>query len=232
MNRKYYLRGIGVGILFSAIVLWVAYTVTGGGRMSDAEVIKRAEQLGMVQEENTGTIGRGSTEESSGDKGTEKNSASEVPGTEKVTENTVDPSSEESQSSDTASEDTEEGTTEGTEDLSTEDATNDTTEQSTEPVTEEPAVEPVEPTTEEPASATTDQDQTNGQTATFTVISGMNSWNVAVIMQEKGIIENAADFDAYLDANGYSSRISVGEFTMKSGTDYETLAKMLTSGNH
>ena len=52
MKRKYYLRGIGVGILFATIVLFTAYSISGGKKMSDEEVIKRAEELGMVQAES------------------------------------------------------------------------------------------------------------------------------------------------------------------------------------
>lgn len=53
MKLKYYLRGMGIGIILTAIVMGFAL----GGRkaaISDAEVIQRAKALGMVEEgENT-----------------------------------------------------------------------------------------------------------------------------------------------------------------------------------
>ena len=47
MKLKYYLRGMGIGIILTAIVMGFAL----GGRkatISDAEVIERAKALGMV----------------------------------------------------------------------------------------------------------------------------------------------------------------------------------------
>ena len=48
MKLKYYLRGMGIGIILTAIVMGFAL---GGRRsaISDAEVIKRAKALGMVE---------------------------------------------------------------------------------------------------------------------------------------------------------------------------------------
>lgn len=45
MKKKYYLRGLGLGILVTALV----FIVTGPDKMSDAEIIKRAEELGYVK---------------------------------------------------------------------------------------------------------------------------------------------------------------------------------------
>lgn len=48
MNLKYYLRGLGIGIVVTAVVMGVA----GNGRkeqLSDAEIKTRAAQLGMVE---------------------------------------------------------------------------------------------------------------------------------------------------------------------------------------
>ena len=47
MKRKYYLRGLGVGILITAIV----FILVSPSEMTDAEVIKRAEELGYVKAE-------------------------------------------------------------------------------------------------------------------------------------------------------------------------------------
>ena len=52
MKLKYYLRGLGLGIVLTAILMGV---VLGRrtSKMSDEEVIKRAKQLGMVEAEST-----------------------------------------------------------------------------------------------------------------------------------------------------------------------------------
>ena len=60
MKLKYYLRGMGIGIILTAIVMGFAL----GGRkatISDAEVIRRAKELGMI-EAGTGVLSQTSTE--------------------------------------------------------------------------------------------------------------------------------------------------------------------------
>lgn len=53
MRFKYYLRGCGLGILFTSIVLTVAFHTRGVKEISDEEVIRRAEALGMVMDEDS-----------------------------------------------------------------------------------------------------------------------------------------------------------------------------------
>lgn len=50
MKLKYFLRGLGIGIIFGAIIMLAAYMTSGGYKISDDEVIKRAEKLGMVMD--------------------------------------------------------------------------------------------------------------------------------------------------------------------------------------
>ena len=51
MKLKYYLRGLGIGIILTTIILTISYS----GRkteLTDEEIIKRAEVLGMVMKED------------------------------------------------------------------------------------------------------------------------------------------------------------------------------------
>ncbi|WP_408070982.1 hypothetical protein [Butyrivibrio sp. JL13D10] len=52
MKLKYYLRGLGVGVVLTAVIMGVVLG-RNNSRISDEEVIKRARQLGMVEEEST-----------------------------------------------------------------------------------------------------------------------------------------------------------------------------------
>ena len=54
MKRKYYLRGLGFGILITTFV----FIMVGPSELSNEEIIQRAEQLGYVkvEEENKTTI--------------------------------------------------------------------------------------------------------------------------------------------------------------------------------
>ena len=47
MERKYYLRGLGIGIAVTAIIMGIA--LSGDRKMTDAEIIARAKELGMVE---------------------------------------------------------------------------------------------------------------------------------------------------------------------------------------
>jgi hypothetical protein len=49
MKRKYYLRGLGIGILITSLV----FIIAGPKELSDEDIIKRAEELGYVKEESS-----------------------------------------------------------------------------------------------------------------------------------------------------------------------------------
>ena len=52
MKLKYYLRGLGLGIVLTAIIMGVVLG-KNNSKMSDEEIKKRAKQLGMVEAEST-----------------------------------------------------------------------------------------------------------------------------------------------------------------------------------
>ena len=49
MKRKYYLRGLGLGILVTAVV----FIITGPKELSNEDIIQRATELGYVKEESS-----------------------------------------------------------------------------------------------------------------------------------------------------------------------------------
>lgn len=49
MKKKYFVRGLGIGIIFGALIMLAAYLPSGKGSLSDEEVMKRAQELGMVK---------------------------------------------------------------------------------------------------------------------------------------------------------------------------------------
>lgn len=51
MKIKHFLRGLGTGIIFSVIVMLVAYMTSGIYKLSDEEIVERAKALGMVMAE-------------------------------------------------------------------------------------------------------------------------------------------------------------------------------------
>ncbi len=178
MKLKYFLRGLGSGIIFCAIILLVAYMTSGSYRLTDKEIISRAEKLGMVFEEN----------DTASDSDAAKDSAKK---TEEAATTEEKATSEEIVTAD---------------DLST-------TELTTENTTEE----------------STTVSQGEYVTATITVVGGMDSEQVAKLLEDAGIVESAADFDSFLNQNGYSTRIEVGTFEVHDGMTYEELADILST---
>lgn len=51
MKKKYFLRGLGTGIVFTAVILMIATAGKNKNTMTDKEVIKKAYELGMVEKE-------------------------------------------------------------------------------------------------------------------------------------------------------------------------------------
>ena len=91
MKLKYYLRGLGTGILFATIILFVSYAY----RMSDKQIKERAKELGMVFPGNEVTteadttsklVDESQTEEKSTLDTTEIDSTSDVETEDKTTE--------------------------------------------------------------------------------------------------------------------------------------------------
>lgn len=183
MKLKYFLRGLGAGIIFGAVIMLVAYMTSGGYKLSDKEIISRAEKLGMVFEEDETASGSDAMQND-------------------------DPKADESDT-------TEEVTT--TEKPVTEDAVS-TTEQITEITTEH---------TEETVTTTAQQD--DYAVATITVVGGMGSEQVAQLLMDAGIIDDAADFDSFLNRNGYSTRIEIGTYEINNQMTYEEIANILST---
>ena len=60
MKLKYYLRGLGIGIIVTTILLMIAFALHKP-TMSDADIIARAKQLGMVMPDAAMHTGGGET---------------------------------------------------------------------------------------------------------------------------------------------------------------------------
>ena len=53
MKLKYYMRGLGIGIVLTTIILSISFNFSSKVQLSDEEIIKRAEELGMISSEKT-----------------------------------------------------------------------------------------------------------------------------------------------------------------------------------
>lgn len=66
MKLKYYLRGLGVGIICTAIIMGIALSGKEKEKLTDAEIIERARLLGMVMEEKQAEIPEDTDDEEDG----------------------------------------------------------------------------------------------------------------------------------------------------------------------
>lgn len=218
MRLKYFLRGVGIGILVTTIILTVTHS--SERRMSDSEVIDRAIELGMsFSASHSGQ--QSSTKEAS----SEESSAGQENSGDDVTDDLQHESEAEtemgSQSpSETASELAGDGETlPGKESEAVTGMTTQAITETTETTTELTTVN------ENDGSAAGVMN--NEVTCTISITKGMSSRTVCDMLKQNGIIEDAADFDRYLIKTGYDDKIRVGEVEVNSGMTYEELTALL-----
>ncbi|MCR5665775.1 MAG: endolytic transglycosylase MltG [Eubacterium sp.] len=96
MKLKYYLRGLGIGIIVTVIIMMIAFHVHGSD-MTDEEVIERAKQLGMVESEDSGVVADQATEGDTSEVSTDE--------AETTTEQSTEDKSQEESSEDTSKDD-------------------------------------------------------------------------------------------------------------------------------
>lgn len=160
MRLKYYLRGAGIGIFFTALILTIAFAFQEPKvlELSDDEIIEKATELGMVM------------------------------------------------------------------------ATDDTVVDET---TKEEDASLIEETGEADAGDETDSDEEDQDESVtyvaFTVSPGDSSNAVAYNLKTKGIIDDDADFNSYMNRLGIDSLIQAGTFYIKTDIDYEDLVALLVT---
>lgn len=90
MKLKYFLRGLGIGIIFGAIIMLAAYLTSGSYKLTDEEIINRAKNLGMVYESDIATSGDADNEKNTTEEVTTEALTTEAPTTENTTEVTTE----------------------------------------------------------------------------------------------------------------------------------------------
>ena len=231
MKLRMYLRGLGLGMIVTALVL--SFGVKSENKtMTDAEVRARAKELGMV-EESEKLKDAVSKEAVNGEEAAAEvtDSANEDEPAEEVTE----PNEVKADGTDKSEEQKPEAT---------KDDAGKPEEVTEEPVKESSPEEKVEDNKdaaeidnkkEEIKEAARDEkkseDDKSKKPYNLTVERGYSSDRVAGILEDAGVIDNAAAFDRYLCSNGYDKRISVGSYQIPAGADYSTVAKLITNSN-
>ena len=232
MRLKYFLRGLGIGIVVTTIILAISHNA--GRRMSDSEVIERAKELGMAY---TTAAQENSTESAADTTEPETDTTEPVTtGQESPTDTEAGSTAEtESSEASTTVQETATGIRETTtqqETTTQETTTQETTatraaQESTTETTHEASATEAETTQAENES--TETEASTVITYTLTIASGMSSNTVCDILKKNGIIADSGDFDRFLVSNGYADRIRVGSFEVNSGMSYDELAAVFCS---
>ena len=204
MKKKYFLRGLGAGIMLSAVVSAVA--VNQNSKLSDEQIRTRAKQLGMVEaEKDTGEKEPEATKEA-------KDSKKENPKKTKEVKETEEPTAT-PDTSVTASPDTQKFV--------------DTGKSAGSYATEEPK-ETTKPSVTKKPVATKQPQSTEKRYISVTIEAGMWSDEISKKFKELGLVNNAEEFDDFLCDNGYASMIKVGVYEVPTNATYTEIANIIT----
>ena len=235
MKLRMYLRGLGLGMIVTALVL--SFGVKSENKtMTDAEVRARAKELGMVEESEKlkdavskeAVNGEEAAAEVT-DRANEDEHAEEVTEPNEVKADGTDKSEEpaEVKKPEAAKDDA------GKPEAVTEEPVKESSPE--EKVEDDKDAAEIDNKKEEIKEATRDEkkseDDKSKKPYNLTVERGYSSDRVAGILEDAGVIDNAAAFDRYLCSNGYDKRISVGSYQIPAGADYSTVAKLITNSN-
>lgn len=210
MNLKYYLRGLGIGIMVTTIIMSVA-TGDGKEKLSDAEIKARAAELGMVEE--SGRLSElAKEEEASTPEPTKIPEPTKEPEATKTPEPTMTPEPTKEPEATKAPEAT----------------------QTPKPTKEPEATKTPEPTkttevTQTPEPTKTPEPAKNTEEILqFTVNQGESSYTICKKLKEYGLISSADAFDTYLYEEGLDKRLRAGTFEIPADSTPEEIAKILT----
>lgn len=220
MERKYYLRGLGLGIVVTAVIMGLA--LSGQKNMTDEEVIARAKTLGMV--ENTENMLLSDTTEQSGAEETENTEEAEK--TEETEQITAESAAQEEVTEESDEEESNEEESVMEENFQTDVSEEDNTAEEDSADAKQPETDASETQTEQAAAETESTD--NQQEVTVTIVSGDSSYSVAKKLADAGIVLTAESYDAYLCANGYDKKLRTGTFTIPKTASDEQIARIVT----
>ena len=216
MKLKYYLRGLGIGMAVTALILGISFSGRQGQEaqtLTDEQIRERASELGMV---DSSELTLAALQNSAQPQTTMEPEVTEESETMTEPEATAEP--------ETATEP--EATAEP--EMTTKPEVTAEPEMTAKPeTTAEPEMTTKPEATKEPELITApEQSQT-----TITIKKGSDSGSVSRVLYEAGLVENAKAFDNYLCNNGYSRSINPGIYEIAPGTSEEEIAKIIT-GKH
>ena len=206
MKLKYYLRGLGIGIVVTALLM--GYSNKNRAAEPKAEV---------------------ATEETAGDLLADRNG--EATTEEVIEQSTVENVTVETDSAETSEEETSQEETASELESSTQEAetiteTESVTETETESVQAEETTDKKEQT-----QSSTEADAGNAlpqTTIEINIVRGDDSGTVARKLQNAGMVESATEYDAYLMQHGYDKKIRVDKVEIPVDATWQEIAEYIS----
>ena len=201
MKLKYYLRGIGIGMIVTTMILMIAFAVHKEQPLTDDEIRARASELGMIMPEDVSAGDKLSGQKVSGP-------AVEEPLTGTLSEDRTDNTEKTDKTDKTDTGDASASLKDDADDVKSEEGT---------------------AKSDQPEDDTAGQPQTEViEQVEITIVGGEYSDAVCRKLKKAGVIEDVEDFNKYLAKKGYDNLIQPGNYVIPLGADYETVAKLIT----
>lgn len=218
MERRYYLRGLGLGILITAIIMGAAQR--GSKEMSDEEVRQRARELGMI--ENT-VLSEPVAEPEADAEQAETDLAAAEEKSEEAAPADTEPVTEDTQEAAADEQDTQEQT-----DAEDSQEQADAVDAQAEPEQADAQTALEEETEQSTGAQSETKTAASGEAQIFTIDKGDSSVSVAQKLEQAGLISSAASYDRFLCDNGYDKKIRAGEYTIPADAGDEQIARIIT----
>lgn len=213
MKLKYYLRGLGIGMIVTALILGISFSNRQDQTsqiMTDDQIRERAAELGMVDSSELTLAALQNSEKQP------------TEGTPEETTQTQEQNNIETEPETTVPAETQ---------ATVEPETTQEPEATAEPEPEKTAELEKTAGPETTAEPEVTEAPQRTQTASITIQRGDDSGSASRRLYEAGLVENAKAFDNYLCNNGYSRSINPGTYEIAPGTSEEEIAKIIT-GKH
>lgn len=210
LKLRYFIRGLGIGIVFTAIVMSLSLQASRSriireNALTKEEIMEKAMGYGMILESSEDTTSVEENDSSNEEQDQAENDDKDVASSEKdnvesevdSTEDKVEPSVDSIKDEESSTQETDENSTDTKEEV-------------------------------EDDSSDKDDSVVSIDYTPIKITSGMTATDVGKLLKEKKIIEDADEFRVYMSEQGYSSKILTGNYLIPVSATYKKIANIIT----
>ena len=210
MRLKYYLRGLGIGIVVTAVIMGVSADRQRPA-MTEEQIIARAKELGMVEQEGilAEIVGESAATDNQKEAPKAETPKAETPKQEEVkaeTTQTAEPKAEALKEETAKTEAPKEEAAK----------------------TEAPKEEAAKTETPEPEETSKPEKVQKTSSVVVSIYPGEGSYTVSRKLAALGLVESADIYDKFLCQNGYDKKLCTGNYTITEGATADEIARILT----